>query len=421
MSTALQLFWKIRIEGADPNIEGAVIYVGNHPNALIDPGLLFVATRRPVTFLAKAPLFSTPLIGWVLKGLGALPVYRKQDDPSQMGRNEGTLDAASSALRKGGAITLFPEGRSHSDPALSELKTGAARIALGAAQEGAPVRIIPVGLTYAEKDRFRSEVLIEVGEAINVMKCLSHEKEVRDLTAAIDAGLRKVTLNLARWEDLPLIKTGEALYAFRQGDAAGNAERLRLFAKGTDVFRREQPERFEKLRAEVTGFKRRLDLVRADPSDLAVVYRRAPVYRFALRNLAALLFGFPLFALGVVVFCVPFYISRTISRLLKPDLDMVSTVKFATSVFVGPLWWAGLTVAGWKLCGTAWGVVALVATPPLALFTRYFLERRREAIRDIRVFFTLGQRARLKAGLLVEGDRLAAEVEEVADELQPKL
>src|SRR5438067_1613302 len=114
---------------------GPVMFVGNHPNGMVDPGLVFVLAQRPITFLAKAPLFSLPLVGWLIKKLGALPVYRRQDDPTQMGKNAGTLDAAADALAAGRCITIFPEGKSHSEPQLLELKTGAARIALMAAKK----------------------------------------------------------------------------------------------------------------------------------------------------------------------------------------------------------------------------------------------------------------------------------------------
>ena len=40
--------------------------VGNHPNGLVDPALVFVITDRHVTFLAKEPLFRMPLIGRIL-------------------------------------------------------------------------------------------------------------------------------------------------------------------------------------------------------------------------------------------------------------------------------------------------------------------------------------------------------------------
>ena len=160
------------------------MFVGNHPNGLIDPALVFVLTHRHVTFLAKEPLFRIPVIGWLLRGLQCLPVYRKQDDPSQMGKNEGTLDAARGALVAGRAITLFPEGKSHSEPSLAELKTGAARIALSAAKQGAAVRIVPVGLTYADKHRFRSEVLIEMGAPIEVRDFLPAHGLGRDRVGA---------------------------------------------------------------------------------------------------------------------------------------------------------------------------------------------------------------------------------------------
>ncbi len=150
VALCLRLFYRVKVNAPAEEPQGPVIFVGNHPNGLIDPALVFILTRRRVTFMAKAPLFKIPVIGWILRGLDALPVYRKQDDPSQMGKNEGTLDAARGALVQGRAITIFPEGKSHSEPMLAELKTGAARIALGAAREGAPVRIVPVGITYSE-------------------------------------------------------------------------------------------------------------------------------------------------------------------------------------------------------------------------------------------------------------------------------
>src|SRR5262245_49672525 len=272
------------------------MFVGNHPNAIIDPALVFVLSSRRVTFLAKEPLFRTPVMGSVLRGLGALPVYRKQDNPALMEKNEGTFEAAASALKVGGAITLFPEGKSHSEPSLAALKPGAARIAFRAARDGAKVRIIPVGLTYAQKHRFRSEVLIDVDPPIEVMELLPPEGQdegpaVRALTERIEAGLRRVTLNLESWEDLPVIQTGEELYALKLGERARDPDRLRRFARGIQLFRAEQPDRFQRLRGEVASYRQRLELVRSSPRDLGIVYRRDQVWSFALRNLAALLVG----------------------------------------------------------------------------------------------------------------------------------
>ncbi|MCY1001603.1 lysophospholipid acyltransferase family protein [Myxococcus sp. MISCRS1] len=424
VAVCLRLFYRVKVNASGAEPEGPVLFVGNHPNGLIDPGLVFILTRRKVTFLAKAPLFRMPVIGWLLKGLDALPVYRKQDDPTKMGGNEGTLDAAKGALVQGRAITIFPEGKSHSEPGLAELKTGASRIALSAVREGAPVRIVPVGLTYAEKHVFRSEVLIDVGPAIDATAfqpadAASEQDSVRALTERIAEGLRAVTLNLEQWADLPLIQLAEQLFAFKQGGAL-DAERLRLWARGVQLFRTQEPERFEDLRAQLTSFKRRLDLVHATgPSDLALVYRPGNVTSFIVKNLLALVFGLPLFVLGLVLFWLPYQVPRAASR--KAELDVQATVKFLTGFVVMLVWWAALTVTAGVLGGALLALFTFVAVPPLALFTLYFSERSDVLRRDVDVFFMLGNRARLKALLLADGERLATEVERLADEYRPKV
>ncbi|HEX8699398.1 MAG TPA: lysophospholipid acyltransferase family protein [Myxococcaceae bacterium] len=426
VSLALTLFYRVKANAPAAEPEGPVIFVCNHPNALIDPALVFIISRRRITFLAKAPLFKLPVIGWILRGLEALPVYRKQDDPTQMRGNEGTLDAARTALVKGRAITIFPEGRSHSEPMLAELKTGAARIALGAAREGAPVRIVPVGFTYGEKSAFRSEVLIEVGPAIEVAPFLKLETEgaaaekeaVRQLNERITAGLKAVTVNMEQWEDLPLIHMAEQLYAFKQGQKV-DRERLKHWARGLQLFRSEQPERFEQVRSSLVSFQRRLELVHADPTDLTLVYKSSQVTTFVVKNLLWLCLGLPLFAVGVVLFGLPYQVPRLLAR--KAELDVQATVKFLAALLMALLWWPGLTVAAWVLGGWAWGVVALVGVPPLALFTLYFSERWAVVWRDIGVFFTLGSRGRLKALLLQDGERLSAEVEKLAGEYRPRV
>jgi len=423
VGAALRLFYKVRLAGSSAPLEGPVMFVGNHPNALVDPALVFVVTPRHVTFLAKAPLFRMPVLAQLLKGIGALPVYRKQDNPTMMAQNEGTLEAAAGALVEGRAITIFPEGRSHSEPQLGELKTGAARIALRAVKQGAPVRIVPVGLTYAEKDRFRSEVLIQVGEPIDARAFgdASDAQAARALTDAIAEGLRRVTLNLGAWEDLPLLQTAEALYALRVGERARDPDRLRLFARGAQLLRSEQPERYDQVREELLDFQRRLAIGRASPSDLALEYRPTQVAWFVLRNLAMLLFGLPLVALGLVAFWLPYQIPSWLTDFQKPELDMVATVKLLAAMVVAPMWLLVLALVFWWKLGVVAAVLVIVLALPLALFTRYFVEHWQSVLSDVRVFFTLGNRARTKALLMAEGERLSTELERLATELGPRV
>ncbi len=405
--------------------EGPVIFVGNHPNGLVDPGLLFVLVDRPVTFLAKAPLFRLPVLGWILKGLDALPVFRKQDGGGDTSKNDSTLTASVDALVRGRAITLFPEGKSHSEPQLADLKTGCARIALDAVAKGAKVRIVPIGITYAEKNRFKSLVHVEVGATLEVTSFSKGQgaadaEAVRRLTNAIAASLSSITLNLEQWEDLPLVETAEALYALDKGDRAGDVERQKAFARGLSLLRAEQPERFDALKAEVTSFRRRLDLVQVRPEELTFLYRPATVARFVFRNLVWL-FGLPLFLAGMVVFFVPYWIPISLVVATKPEKDTESTVKVLTLLLLAPFWWALLVGLAWWWGGSIAGLVTLGAVPALALFTRWYLERRAAAFRDARVFFLFFSRRRLKARLLAEGAMLAKQVDAVAEELRPRV
>ena len=116
-------------------------------------GLLFgAAARRPVRFLAKAPLFSDPKTAWMVRAVGAIPVYRRVDDPTLMRRNTDMFRAAYEVLAHGAALGIFPEGESHSEPAMVSLKTGAARLALGAAERHGPHSPIwPGGLVFRQK------------------------------------------------------------------------------------------------------------------------------------------------------------------------------------------------------------------------------------------------------------------------------
>ena len=405
--------------------EGPVIFVGNHPNGLVDPGLLFVLVDRHVTFLAKAPLFRLPVLGWILKGLDALPVFRKQDGGGDTSKNDSTLTASVDALVRGRAITLFPEGKSHSEPQLADLKTGCARIALDAVAKGAKVRIVPIGITYGEKNRFKSLVHVEVGATLEVASFSKGQGSadadaVRRLTDAIAAGLSAITLNLEQWEDLPLVETAEALYALDKGDRAGDVERQKAFARGLSLLRAEQPERFDALKAEVTSFRRRLDLVQVRPEELTFQYRPATVARFVLRNLVWL-FGLPLVLAGMVVFFVPYWIPISLVVATKPEKDTESTVKVLTLLLLAPFWWALLVGLAWWYGGPIAGLVTLGAVPALALFTRWYLERRAAALRDARVFFLFFSRQRLKARLLAEGATLAKQVDAVAEELRPRV
>ena len=108
------LFFKRRHLGGEVPAQGATLVVGNHPNGIVDPIMVTRVAGRPVRFLAKEPLFRMPIIGFLLKRIRALPIYRAKDGHDTKA-NVDTFSAVYAALEAGEAVCLFPEGISHSE------------------------------------------------------------------------------------------------------------------------------------------------------------------------------------------------------------------------------------------------------------------------------------------------------------------
>src|SRR6266498_428504 len=94
-------FRRVEVAGVE-NVprSSPAIFVLNHPNALVDPAFLLCLAPRRVSFLAKAPLFSTPVLKFFVRALDSLPVYRRQDEGENPVRNRETFaDAAGNPPR----------------------------------------------------------------------------------------------------------------------------------------------------------------------------------------------------------------------------------------------------------------------------------------------------------------------------------
>lgn len=275
------VYYRVRYTAEQVPREGPLLLVANHPNSLLDPMLVAAAARRPVRFLAKSPLFGDPKIGWLVKASGAIPVYRRADDPSQMDRNVDMFRAVHAALAEGAAVGVFPEGLSHSEPALAPLKTGAARIALGAhALTGRAFPIVPVGLVFRHKDVFRSEALVLTGRPVAwddlAPRGLEDGDAVRTLTDRIAEALRTVTVNLERWEDQPLVECAVRVWEAERGTLPDRAERVARLDVTTRILaevRRSEDPAAALLARDVEAHGRRLRRLGLRPADLVATSR----------------------------------------------------------------------------------------------------------------------------------------------------
>ena len=152
--------------------KGPVIFAANHPNTMIDPLIVAASCGRRVSFLARSTLFFNSFISWLLTTLGIIPVYRKNDAKDDMYRNEEMFSATYRHLERNHGLLIFPEGASTPERVIHKLKTGAARIGLGAEEKNnfmLNVQIIPAGINYSASTKFRSDVHCRFGRPIKLI------------------------------------------------------------------------------------------------------------------------------------------------------------------------------------------------------------------------------------------------------------
>ncbi len=213
-------FRRIEVFHADRVPAGPVLFVANHPGSITDGFLVATSVPRRAGFLATAQLFRFPPFAWLLRQLGIIPLNRLQDDPRAMRSVADSFAAAFHELERGGAIVIFPEGVTYEDSRLRALKSGAARLALEfeARHAGSGgLQIVPLGLTYSAKDRYRSEVLVYFGEPIRVAGFLPQYAErrkecINGLTAKIERRLQSLLVHVPQMELEHMVDAVKRLY-----------------------------------------------------------------------------------------------------------------------------------------------------------------------------------------------------------------
>jgi 1-acyl-sn-glycerol-3-phosphate acyltransferase len=377
-------FRRIEVEGREhvPS-SGPVIFILNHPNALMDPLVLINQAGRPVAFLAKEPLFRMPVLGRMVKAMDAIPVYRRMDH-ADTANNAKTFEAARKLLARGGSLALFPEGTSHSEPKLKPFRTGAARIALGAGVPG--LLIVPAGLFYTDKTTFRSGALLCFGPPIAVAVVPSGPdgepppEPVRALTTTLEGALGALTLQADHHEALRLAETADRLLASSSGerpDLADNLERRQRLVRGYNKLREEAPERLGKLVSRIVRYTAALRNVNLTPELLpASGYRAATVARVAMKAVLTLLLLLPLAITGMIAH-FPAWIAVDViaNQQGKHHPDAIATVKAIAGLVLYPLTWIALAWVASREWGWPGAAAALVLGPVTGLAAVLFVER----------------------------------------------
>jgi glycerol-3-phosphate O-acyltransferase / dihydroxyacetone phosphate acyltransferase len=426
----LRIFFReVEVVGAERIPAGRpLVLVANHVNGLIDPLLLLAPLPVQPQLLAKSTLWKIAPLRPFLTLAGSIPVYRRQDAGADMSKNAETFARAAEVLSGGGVIALFPEGKSHSEPALQPLRTGAARIVLEAESRypGLGVRVVPVGLLFDAKETFRSRALVQVGEPLEPAPEIElHQQNpvaaVRSLTDRIDDALQDVTLNYDTWEDARLIARAADLYRRRAPELPGRGRLSegflfrRAFLEGYQDLRERHPERVAAVADAVREYDRLLRATGLRDDQVAAAYPPSPVLRFVLRTLLRLLVHLPVAIVGTLQSYPVYLIVGPLVRRLTRDPDQIATYKVFGALILFPIAWIaeGWLLARWT--GPWIGAALALAAPFTSYGALLFHDQRTVFWHEARAYLLLRTRKRLAAELKASREEVLRQVEELAE------
>jgi 1-acyl-sn-glycerol-3-phosphate acyltransferase len=431
----------------------------NHPNALVDALVVGWALPRRLTITAKATLFENPVLGWFLRIAGVVPLRRASDErkrlaavagaggaaavsaeQSHLARNTDAFRAILHRLETGGAILIFPEGKSHDEPALAPLRTGPARIALQAQHEGRvqSLTIVPVGLIFEQKETPRSRVLVDIGEPLDVNRWVATHGEaarVETLTEEIDRRLRDVTLNYATADEAALTRGLARVFASLLDDPLSigrwrplkdEVELERRLGQARRVLESEAADPTVRLRAErfldrLAAFERTLCSEQIAIDDVAIPVGAHHGTWFAIRESLVLAILGPVALWGRANHWLPFRLARVLGErdITSRDQPAMRTI-LAGLVFV-LLFYAAATTLVARIAGGVVAVLYLVSLPIAADIDLRFTERMRQARQRMRAYLRLRRKPLLRQQLAAEHTWLASEIGEVAQLLDARI
>jgi len=430
---ALRWYYRdIQVEGLDriPR-KRPILLVVNHPNALVDALLVGWVVPRRVLITAKSTIFTNPIAAFFLRVLGVVPLYRTSDvaaagERADPARNRDTFRAVHDALRRGGAVLIFPEGKSHDEPSLAPLKSGAARMALQA--RDADVRdlaIVPIGLTFERKEAPRTRVLVQVGEPI-LMEAWHPPVEggaSEALTAEIDARLRAVTMNYATVDDAArAVRLASFVAAlFERVPEIGVVDRglgvETAIARRIEALSAQLQHADDGIRLQADQLVRQLDAVQRVAAkhgvlieDVRISMDRSSAVRFVVREGWLLLVGGPVALWGRINHWLPFRAARVIAmRGIESAVDPAMRTLVAGLVLVLVTYLAQSAVV-WALWGPIAAAVYLVSLPVAADINFWLSDRLHRATKRAAAFLRFKRDPGLQQRLATELATLRTDV-----------
>jgi len=320
----------------------------------MDAWILGKLSKEPIYFMTKGTFFNTPFKKWLLRSIGLIPINRADDSKTSGVSNSDSFEQCYQLLEQGKTLAIFPEGNSFAEKLLRKLKSGTARTALQTELRNngeLGVQIIPVGLVYLQPEKFRSSVLVRVGEAIDARPFLPLFKEdrlkaARQLTAVFREKLMELLVASQSSEQETLAdRLADILRnAYARSDRSKlerDVELIRSVNENLSEINRLQPEKLREIEQLVYEINWQIDRLKIKSAFLDRKYRFGMFMRQLFFSIIALIIGFPIYVLGIVFNGLPYFITDLIMPKIVWDVEYYAPVAVLIGLILYPLNYLG--------------------------------------------------------------------------------
>jgi len=416
---------------------GPVILASNHPNTMMDPLLVALLSGRNPHFLGKSTLFNSAIAKRFFNSVHVLPVYRKEDAEKEMGKNAEVFERCYESLEAGNALAIMPEGISQMDGTLHEIKTGTARIGLGAEVRNAfqlGVQIVPAGINYSSPTEFFSDVNCRFGRPIDLSNYQDlYEKDeyeaVFEVTNQIHDALAKLTTFVESSETAEVLKNLKKIYKMELAVDLGLDDDLkqndfsmtRGMADAINWYSAEHPEQFDQMDRRMTRYLAKVEGLELRDELLSTARGHRTISRRAI-GLLGVITGFPIYIWGVVNNFLPYRIPALLVKALGTSLEYLSTIKMLSGFVVFALFYTLQTLAIWYLTGSGMvTTIYILSLLPAGRFARFYHDTMLRYRQHIRIFTLFIKRKTLMYEIIQERMVLIAEIDEAKAEYMNRL
>ena len=398
-----------------------VILCANHSNALADAVLLQYTTPRLIHPLARSGLFKNPLSGPILSIWQAVPVYRRQDNENSTVDNYSMFNKAYEMLAKNEILMIFPEGQSHSDHQLKQIKTGISRIILGYKEKYNQLPlVIPVGLNFSHIKKFRSNVYLNFGKAIEINPeyKLDDEQHVRALTNKIMCSMRDLIIETEEADELSFVKQLDRFYSLRNKTIRKRSMRQKfkshkfiLSVKNSlnDIV----PEKIKSIQLHLKQFNRLCRKLGINDYNLNINYNSKIIRGFIVKSLFVIFISLPLGLFGLINSITPYMLTKAAEIIFARKKDQEDTVKILAATLFFSIFWGIQTQMIYQYFGGSIALVYFLLLIPASLTALAIFHEQAQIVDNLKVFYIVLKHRNLRRFLIRKRKSLEKELAEL--------